>query len=151
MGSFELALSYLKNLRYTLEKCGKACFTGRQINFVILNSITSGEICMAYLKSVELQIKEAMVKGKFNNLPGKGKPIDLAGYFKTPAHLRMAFKILKDAGYVPAELQLKKEIEDLKGKRRAIQDDEVKSSLDREINKKTMLYNMVLEQIRTEA
>ena len=106
---------------------------------------------MAYLKSVEQQIKGAMARGEFDNLPCKGKPIDLADYFKIPAHLRMAFKILKDAGYVPAELQLKKEIEGLKEKRRSTQDDGETSRLDKEINNKTAIYNMFIERIRTEA
>ena len=61
-------------------------------------------------KAVEEQIRQAMAEGKFNNLPGKGKPIDLEAYFQTPEHLRMAYSILKSAGFVPQEVQLLKDI-----------------------------------------
>lgn len=40
-----------------------------------------------------------------------GKPLDLGdGYFETPPELRMAFKVLKDAGIVPPEVELMKEL-----------------------------------------
>ena len=61
-------------------------------------------------KAVEEQIRQAMAEGKFNNLPGKGKPIDLEAYFQTPEHLRMAYSILKSADFVPQEVQLLKDI-----------------------------------------
>ena len=39
---------------------------------------------------VEAKIKAAMAEGQFDNLPGKGKPLDLKGYIDTPEHLRTA-------------------------------------------------------------
>ncbi len=51
--------------------------------------------------SVEEQIKKAMAEGAFDNLAGKGKPLDLEGYFQTPEHLRMCFSILKSGDFVP--------------------------------------------------
>ena len=104
---------------------------------------------MASLKSVDQQIAEAMAQGKFDNLPGKGKPIDLDSYFKTPEHLRMAFHILKDAGFLPPEIELKKEIESLRAERHATQDDAERRRLDQEINKKTAVYDTSLEQLRS--
>ena len=59
----------------------------------------------------ERKIREAMARGEFDNLPGKGKPIvqeDLSG---VPEELRMAYKILKNAGFVPPEVELSNEIE----------------------------------------
>ena len=104
---------------------------------------------MAYIKSVEEQIKEAMAKGDFDNLPGKGKPLDLESYFKPPPHLRMAYHILKDSGYLPYELTIKKEIEGLKAKRKASKDDAEQKRLDKEIMQKTAIYNMALERNRS--
>ena len=57
---------------------------------------------------IEAQIKKAMAEGQFDDLPGKGKPIDLKAYFDTPEHLRMAYSILKKADFVPEEVQLLK-------------------------------------------
>lgn len=104
---------------------------------------------MAHLKNVEEQIRKAMARGDFDNLSGKGKPLDLERYFRTPEHLRMAYHILKDAGYIPPELKLKKEIELLKDKRNAASDEGERNQLNREIIEKTAIYNMAMEQIRT--
>ena len=57
-------------------------------------------------KIIEEKIKEAMENGEFNNLPGKGKPLDLSEYFKAPPHLRMGYSLLKNANVVPAEIML---------------------------------------------
>jgi DnaJ family protein C protein 28 len=66
---------------------------------------------MNWTKLVEDQIKEAMARGEFANLPGAGKPLDLAENPYTPEELRLAYKILKDAGYAPLWIELHKEIE----------------------------------------
>ena len=104
---------------------------------------------MTNLKDPEAEILKAMARGDFDHLSGKGKPLDLESYFKTPQHLRLAFHILKDAGFVPPEMKLKKEIELLKEKRDATMDEDEKSQLNREIIQKTAMYNMAIEQLRT--
>ncbi|MDQ3821468.1 MAG: DUF1992 domain-containing protein [Acidobacteriota bacterium] len=63
---------------------------------------------------IEQQIKKAMAEGEFDDLPGKGKPVDLRAYFDTPEDLRMAYSLLKDANVIPEEMQLLKDIEALK-------------------------------------
>jgi hypothetical protein len=52
------------------------------------------------------RIEEAMRKGEFDELPGKGQPLDLTEYFNTPSEDRMAFSILKSAGVVPLEVEI---------------------------------------------
>ena len=43
--------------------------------------------------------------------PSYGKPLDFGdGYMETPAELRLAFKALKDAGYVPAEVEMFRQV-----------------------------------------
>jgi DnaJ family protein C protein 28 len=66
---------------------------------------------MNWTKLVEDQIREAMARGEFANLPGAGKPLDLAENPYTPEELRLAYKILKDSGYAPLWIELHKEIE----------------------------------------
>jgi hypothetical protein len=104
---------------------------------------------MRNLKDPEAEILKAMARGDFDNLSGKGKPLDLESYFKTPDHVRLAFHILKDAGFLPPEMKLKKEIEELKEKRDATMDEDEKKRLNREIIQKTTLYHMAIEQART--
>jgi hypothetical protein len=59
---------------------------------------------------IEERIRRAQQKGEFENLTGSGKPL----VFKDDGHvaeeLRLAYKILKNADCLPAEIQLKKEI-----------------------------------------
>ena len=50
---------------------------------------------MSFDRIVGAVIKEAMEGDQFDNLPGKGKPIDLTEYFKTPEEVRFANSVLK--------------------------------------------------------
>ncbi len=59
---------------------------------------------------VEEKIREAMARGEFDNLPGKGRPVILEDYPFTPPEWRLAFKILADAGFVPDWIALDNEI-----------------------------------------
>ncbi|WP_421903983.1 DnaJ family domain-containing protein [Maridesulfovibrio sp.] len=58
----------------------------------------------------ESRIKEAERKGEFEDLPGKGKPLELEDDSMVPPELRMAYKALKNGGYLPPEMQLRKDI-----------------------------------------
>ena len=56
------------------------------------------------------QIEEAMERGEFANLSGKGKPIKLdTNPFLTP-QARMANRLLKENGFAPRWVELQKEI-----------------------------------------
>ncbi len=59
----------------------------------------------------ERRIKEAMKKGAFENLPGKGKPLVFEDDSMIPPDLRMAYKILKNAGFLPPALQNDRDIQ----------------------------------------
>ncbi|RPJ21862.1 MAG: DUF1992 domain-containing protein, partial [Desulfobacteraceae bacterium] len=67
-------------------------------------------ILPGYEKIVEQRIKEAMEKGEFDDLPGKGRPIPLEDDSHVPEDLRLAYKVLKNADCLPPELLEKKEI-----------------------------------------
>lgn len=58
----------------------------------------------------ERKIQEAMDEGKFDNLPGNGKPIVFDEDMMTPPHLRMANRILKNANVLPEWIQIQKDI-----------------------------------------
>ena len=63
---------------------------------------------------VEQRLAEAAARGEFDDLPGAGKPLppEPDDAF-VPPELRMAYKILKNAGYVPEEVRLRREIHDV--------------------------------------
>ena len=69
---------------------------------------------MSFHRNADEKIKEAIAKGEFDNLPGKGRPLDLDAYFATPEHLRMGYSLLKNADIIAEEMELLKEIEGLK-------------------------------------
>jgi hypothetical protein len=61
----------------------------------------------------EQKIREAIERGEFDALPGQGRPLDLSDAPLVPDELRMAYRLLKNAGFVPPELEARKEIRDL--------------------------------------
>lgn len=61
----------------------------------------------------EQRIREACERGMFDDLPGAGKPLELEDDSHIPEDLRMAYKLLKNAGYVPEEVQDRKEAQSL--------------------------------------
>lgn len=63
----------------------------------------------------EAKIKQAVDRGELSGLPGEGSPLDLADYTLVPEELRVAYRLLKNAGFVPAELALRREISDIYG------------------------------------
>lgn len=58
----------------------------------------------------EQRIEEARQQGAFDNLPGAGKPLVLEDLSHVPEDMRMAYKILRNAGCLPPELEERKEL-----------------------------------------
>lgn len=56
----------------------------------------------------ERHIQDALNKGELSNLNGEGKPLQLDDDSLVPEELRAGYRILKNSGYLPAELQQKK-------------------------------------------
>ncbi len=92
----------------------------------------------------ERKIREAMARGEFANLSGAGQPLamdeDLSG---VPEEVRMAYKILKNAGFVPPEVELRKEIVSLREMLGQLEDDEQRRILRRQLDFKLLKLNMM--------
>jgi Domain of unknown function (DUF1992) len=58
----------------------------------------------------EQKIAEAIANGDFDDLPGSGKPLDLDDDALVPEDLRLAYRLLKNAGFVPPEVETLNEI-----------------------------------------
>lgn len=103
---------------------------------------------MSIESAIEKKIQEAIARGEFDNLPGKGKAIDLDAYFNTPEHLRMAFSILRSNDFVPEEVETLKEIAKLKEAIKACEDEEEKATLIGKLNDKTLALTLSLERYK---
>lgn len=97
---------------------------------------------------MESIVKEAMERGDFDDLPGKGKPVDLSAYFETPEDVRMAYSILKNAGMNAREADLLKEIAELRQVHAAMLDEEKKKELQKEIEQKQIEFSLMMERQR---
>ncbi len=89
------------------------------------------------------RIREAMERGEFDNLPGAGKPVVLDDDAMVPEDLRAAYRILRNAGCLPPELEARKEIVTLRGLLAAAQDDAERRRIFREIDAKLLRLNLL--------
>ena len=60
----------------------------------------------------EQRIQEALARGELDDLPGAGVPLEIEEDPFVPEELRMAMRVLRNAGYLPPELALRAEIHD---------------------------------------
>ena len=82
----------------------------------------------------ERRIRAAQEEGLFDNLPGNGKPLNLDDDSHVPEDLRLMFKILRNAGCLPIEMETRKEIYNVRQLLAAAIDEETRRELQRELN-----------------
>jgi len=82
----------------------------------------------------ERRIREAQENGEFDGLPGTGAPLEFDDDALVPEELRAAYRLLKNAGFVPPELEAHREIRELEQVLRAVEDDAERSHLLARIN-----------------
>lgn len=66
---------------------------------------------IAFEKLAEQRVREAIERGEFDDLPGRGKPLPVDDDRHLPPDLRIAYKILKNADCLPPEIELRKQIQ----------------------------------------
>jgi hypothetical protein len=121
--------------------CEKAKIVGRR-------RVDRYNFRMSFEKLAEKKIQEAMESGEFDNLDGKGTPIDLTAYFATPADVRLGYSVLKNAGVIPPEAELLKEIDELRDKAAACTTEVECLKLKKEIEAKVLKLNLILERYK---
>ena len=94
-----------------------------------------------FAQIAEQRIRAAIEDGEFDNLKGMGKPLDLGDESWIPEDLRMAYRILKNAGCLPAELELRKEVLNLRELINTIDDNKERIKKIRELNFKLLKLN----------
>ncbi len=96
-----------------------------------------------FTRLAENRILQAIEAGEFNNLQGKGQPLNLEDDGHIPPELRMAYKILKNADCLPPELVLRQEVVQLQDLVAAMPDEAEKLKQMRRLNFLIMKLNMM--------
>src|SRR5689334_220244 len=96
----------------------------------------------------ENRIAEAFAQGEFENVPGKGRPLDLTDYFNTPGDDRMAVSILKNAGIVPSEVELMSEVEELERQLKSCKSQTEAAHLRQQIQAQRVKLSLAMERRR---
>jgi hypothetical protein len=87
----------------------------------------------------EQRIQEAQARGEFDNLPGAGCPQNFDDDPLLPEDLRVAYRMLKNAGFVPPEVEARREAANLRW---------LIAKLDDEIERRKALAKLQLLNIR---
>ncbi len=95
-------------------------------------------------------MRETEASGELTAAPSWGKPLDFGGgYDETPPEWRMPFKVLKDAGVVPPEVEMLHELAELKRELAAAAgDSERESALRRRLVDRQLAVALRLEALR---
>jgi hypothetical protein len=102
----------------------------------------------AIAKIAEQKILEAIANGELDDLPGKGKPLILDDLREVPPEVRLEYKVLKNAGLLPEEVTVRKEIAALEELLQNCRDCDAAADLRRRIVERTVYYDVLLEKRR---
>ncbi len=94
----------------------------------------------------ERRIQEAIKDGLLDDLAMKGQPIPHEDLSAVPEELRMGYKILKNAGYLPEELQLQQNILSIKDMLQACTDLEGRSEARQKLTLRQLQLDMLMEK-----
>jgi Domain of unknown function (DUF1992) len=94
-------------------------------------------------------LRESEASGELRSAPSFGRPLAQdAGWEQTPDELRLPFKILKDAGVVPPEVEVMREIAELQRQLAGCSDPAVQQTLQTQISDKRQHLALRLERLR---
>lgn len=97
-------------------------------------------------KIAEERIREALKNGEFDHLPGLGKPLELEDLSHIPEDLRIGYLLLKNAGYVSEEVELKKDVMTIEDLLRCCDDETEKEKLRKKLNEKLLRWNSLMKK-----
>ncbi|MCK9530234.1 MAG: DUF1992 domain-containing protein [Gammaproteobacteria bacterium] len=81
----------------------------------------AASVCLSLVEHLaEQRIGEAMARGDFDQLPGAGKPLRLEDDGLVPEELRAAYRLLRNAGFLPPDVLVVREIREAEDLLRAL-------------------------------
>jgi len=96
-----------------------------------------------FQRLAEQRILEAQRRGEFDNLPGKGKPLELEDLSGVPEDLRIGYHVLKNAHVLPPEAELIKDIHTLEDLLKHVEDEGERRALAKSIQWKVIRLDML--------
>lgn len=93
---------------------------------------------------VEQRISAAAARGEFDNLPGSGAPLAFDDDLLVPVEIRVANRIMKNAGFVPPAIEHLRALSDLQSDIGNTDDPATRSRL----QAKMLALDMALESLR---
>ncbi|MBI2364302.1 MAG: DUF1992 domain-containing protein [Deltaproteobacteria bacterium] len=96
-----------------------------------------------FQRLAEQRILEAQRKGEFDDLPGKGKPLELEDLSWVPDELRIGYMVLKNAHVLPPEAELLKDIHTLEDLLKHVEDEGQRKSLAKSLQWKVIRLDML--------
>lgn len=102
----------------------------------------------ALAQLAESKIRAAIARGELDDLPGSGKPLQLEDLSRVPADLRMGYKLLRNAGCLPPELEARKEAARLGALLDATGDVNERARLSRLRAEARLRYQLLIERRR---
>src|SRR3990172_12856703 len=96
-----------------------------------------------FQRLAEQRILEAQRKGEFDDLPGKGKPLELEDLSWVPDELRIGYMVLKNAHVLPPEAELLKDIHILEDLLKHVEDEGERKALAKSIHWKVIRLDML--------
>lgn len=96
-----------------------------------------------FARVVEERIREAQREGAFDNLPGRGKPLQLEDQSLIPEDLRMSYHILRNAHVLPPGAELRKEIHTLQDLLKYVEDEGERRAMAKEIEWKMIRLDLL--------
>ncbi|RIW32295.1 DUF1992 domain-containing protein [Bacillus salacetis] len=96
----------------------------------------------------EQKIKKAYEDGEFDHLSGFGKPLNLDDDSSVPEELRMAHRIMKNAGFSTEENALRQEMLQIEDLIRDCEDQLEKEGLKKDLNEKLLKFNGLMSKKR---
>jgi hypothetical protein len=99
-----------------------------------------------FQRIAEQRILEAQRDGAFDNLPGKGKPLELEDLSWVPEELRIGYHVLKNAHVLPPEAELLKDVHTLEDLLKHVEDEGERRALAKSIQWKMIRLDMLKRQ-----
>ena len=99
----------------------------------------------------EERIAEAVRRGAFEHLALAGQPLPADAAAAVPAELRAGYRVLKNAGCLPPEMELKRELVQLSDLLEATVGDEQRAELRRKLTAGRLRYELLMERRRPSA